>query len=113
MRLAAAFGETWTTTGDRTREGPLPAAEGARDVHEQMKRLDDACAASGRSPSSLQRLVLSGPQLDPGLASVEAFRDTLGHYEEIGVTDFVLHWPRSEGPFTADLAIFEAAVTAR
>jgi alkanesulfonate monooxygenase SsuD/methylene tetrahydromethanopterin reductase-like flavin-dependent oxidoreductase (luciferase family) len=113
MRLAAAIGETWVTTGDRVREGPLPAAEGARIVRDQMRGVDDACAAVGREPSSLQRLVVSGPQLDAGLASVEAFGDTIGRYEEVGVTDFVVHWPRSEGPFVADLTIFEAAVTTR
>jgi alkanesulfonate monooxygenase SsuD/methylene tetrahydromethanopterin reductase-like flavin-dependent oxidoreductase (luciferase family) len=111
MRLAAAHGEMWVTTGDRTREGPLPATEGARVVREQLQRVDDACTALHREPLSLQRLVVAGPQLDPGLESVEAFRDTVGRYEEIGVTDFVLHWPRSEGPFVANLTIFEAAVT--
>ncbi len=112
MRLAAAMGETWVTTGDRARR----AAAGRRRreiVRDQMHRVDDVCAAVGREPSSLQRLVVSGPQLDSGLASAEAFGDTLGRYEEVGVTDFVVHWPRSEGPFVVDLTIFEAAVATR
>jgi alkanesulfonate monooxygenase SsuD/methylene tetrahydromethanopterin reductase-like flavin-dependent oxidoreductase (luciferase family) len=112
MRVAAALGEMWVTTGDRTQEGPLPAAKGSSVVRGQLQRVEDACTAFGREPLSLRRLVVSGPQLDPGLASVEAFRDTVGRYAEVGVTDFVVHWPRSEGPFVADLRIFEAAVTA-
>ena len=109
MRLAATHADTWVTTGDRARrEGPpLPAAEGAEVVRRQMSQLDDACAAAGRDPSSLARLVLTGPELDGGLASVEAFRDTSGRYAEAGVTDLVVHWPRTEEPYAAELATFE------
>jgi alkanesulfonate monooxygenase SsuD/methylene tetrahydromethanopterin reductase-like flavin-dependent oxidoreductase (luciferase family) len=107
MALAAQFGETWVTTGDRSRETPLRAAAGAAVVREQMGRVDDACAAIGRDPATLARLVLCGTVLDSGLASVEAFRETVGEYAAIGVTDFVVHWPRESGPFAADLATFE------
>ncbi len=107
LRLAATYGETWVTTGDRRREGPVSAEDGARDVREQMARLDEACAEVGRDPSSLRRLVLAGPTLDAGLTSVEAFTDTVGRYAEVGVTDFVVHWPRANEPYEADLAAFE------
>jgi hypothetical protein len=57
--------------------------------------------------------VLSGPVLDAGLASVEAFRDTLGRYAEVGVTDFIVHWPRPAPPYAGDLASFERIVSSR
>ena len=38
---------------------------------------------------------------------MEAFRDTAGRYAEAGVTDLVVHWPRAEEPYAADLATFE------
>jgi alkanesulfonate monooxygenase SsuD/methylene tetrahydromethanopterin reductase-like flavin-dependent oxidoreductase (luciferase family) len=107
MRLAATYGQIWVTNGDRTREGRMGAKEGAQVVREQIARLDDACAQVGRDSASLRRLVLSGPRLDGGLASVEAFRDTIGRYAEAGVTDFVVHWPRPDEPYAADLATFE------
>jgi alkanesulfonate monooxygenase SsuD/methylene tetrahydromethanopterin reductase-like flavin-dependent oxidoreductase (luciferase family) len=107
MGLAARYGESWVTTGDRSREGQLNAEEGAKVVAEQMIRLDEACVEAGRDPRSLRRLVLTGPLLDGGLASVEAFRDTIGRYAEAGVTDFVVHWPRADEPYAADLATFE------
>jgi alkanesulfonate monooxygenase SsuD/methylene tetrahydromethanopterin reductase-like flavin-dependent oxidoreductase (luciferase family) len=107
MRLAATYGQIWVTNGDRAREGKMSATEGAKVVREQICRLDDACARVGRDPASLRRLVLSGPRLDGGLASVEAFRDTKGRYAEVGVTDFVVHWPRPDDPYAADLATFE------
>jgi hypothetical protein len=111
MRLAAEHGASWVTTGDRAREG-LSAAEGARVVAAQVARLEEACAAVGRAPASLQRLVLSGLALANGLDSVEAFRDTLGRYEAVGVTDFVVHWPRASPPFAGELAHFERVVSA-
>jgi len=107
MRLAANYGQMWVTTGDRTRQGTLLAADGAKVVRDQMAQVDDMCAKVGREPSSLRRLVLSGPLLDGGLASPEAFRDTTGRYAEVGVTDFVVHWPRLNEPYAADLKTFE------
>ena len=112
MRLAAIHGQSWVTTGDRRREGTLGAAEGARIVAEQMARLEEVCLQLGRDPRSLRRLVLTGPMLDAGLASVEQFTDTVGRYGELGVTDFVVHWPRAEEPYAADLVTFERIFSA-
>jgi alkanesulfonate monooxygenase SsuD/methylene tetrahydromethanopterin reductase-like flavin-dependent oxidoreductase (luciferase family) len=111
MRLAACHGETWVTTGDRAREG-LGAAEGARVVAAQGARLEETCAEVGRDPRTLARMVLTGLALAPGLESVESFRETLGRYEAVGVTDFVVHWPRAAAPFAGDRARFERVITA-
>lgn len=107
MLLAAKYGQIWVTNGDRKQEQVMGAVEGAKIVREQMLRLDDICLQVGRDPSTLQRLVLSGPRLQSGLDSVASFQDTIGRYGEIGVTDFVVHWPRQNEPYQADLAIFE------
>jgi alkanesulfonate monooxygenase SsuD/methylene tetrahydromethanopterin reductase-like flavin-dependent oxidoreductase (luciferase family) len=111
MRLAADFGESWVTTGDRRRDG-LGAVEGARVIAEQSARLEGACAAAGRDPKTLGRMVLFGVGLAAGLDSAESFRDTLGRYEEVGVTDLVVHWPRAVEPFAGDLARFERVISA-
>jgi alkanesulfonate monooxygenase SsuD/methylene tetrahydromethanopterin reductase-like flavin-dependent oxidoreductase (luciferase family) len=107
MQLAATYAQTWVTIGDRVRQKFLQAEDGARSVREQMTRLDDICEANGRDPATLDRLVLTGPLLDGGLRSVEAFRDAAAAYEEAGVTDLVVHWPRPEEPYAADLDVFE------
>jgi alkanesulfonate monooxygenase SsuD/methylene tetrahydromethanopterin reductase-like flavin-dependent oxidoreductase (luciferase family) len=117
MQLAATYGDTWVTTGDLSSEGGrLDADKGVRVVREQMSRLDEACEAAGRDPASIARLVLTGARLDSGLSSLEAFTDTTGRYSEVGVTDFVVHWPRDDEPYAGDQAAFEeivAAVAAR
>lgn len=107
MRVAATYGETWVTIGDRRVERPLDAEEGVKVVREQMARLDEQCAHIGRDPASLGRLVLVDLCLDGGLNSVAAFQDTTGRYAAAGVTDFVVHWPRADGPFAGDLEGFE------
>lgn len=112
MRVAAVHAQTWVTNGDRAHEGPpLDSHAGTRVVREQTDRLDTACGSLGRDPASLSRLVLADLRLDGGLASRSAFEDTVGRYEEIGVTDFVVHWPRPDGPFARDLASFERIFT--
>jgi alkanesulfonate monooxygenase SsuD/methylene tetrahydromethanopterin reductase-like flavin-dependent oxidoreductase (luciferase family) len=112
MRLAAELAHTWVTVGDVTSRGAaLTAEEGPRVVRAQMAQLDEACAARGRDPSSMARLVLTGPLLDAGLTSVEHFRDTVGRYAEIGVTDLVVHWPRPSEPYAGDVTTFERIMT--
>jgi alkanesulfonate monooxygenase SsuD/methylene tetrahydromethanopterin reductase-like flavin-dependent oxidoreductase (luciferase family) len=112
MQVAARYGAAWVTTGDRTVEGLVPPSRGARMVAGQIARLEDACAAVGRDPATIDRLVLTGLVLDSGLRSVEEFRDAGGRYAEVGVTDLVVHWPRPAEPFAADLATFERIFSA-
>jgi hypothetical protein len=107
MRLAARFAETWVTTGNRTRPGPVDTAQGTRDVRAQIDRLEEACIESGREPATLSRLVVTGPTLTSGLDSADEFEDTVGRYAAIGVTDLVVHWPRANDPYKADYSIFE------
>ena len=102
MRLAAAHGHTWITTGDLKVEGPLDIAASARLVGEQVQRLDDICTAHGRDPATLPRLVSTGGQLASGLESPEAFADAVNRYAEVGVTDVVVHWPRPTPPYEGD-----------
>jgi alkanesulfonate monooxygenase SsuD/methylene tetrahydromethanopterin reductase-like flavin-dependent oxidoreductase (luciferase family) len=112
LRLAATFGQAWVTTGDRRTPGPLSASEGAAIVAAQIGRLEEACAEVGRDPATIDRIVLSGAEFDDGLSSVEAFREVVGEYEAVGVTDLVVHWPRDTEPYRADLATFERIFSA-
>jgi alkanesulfonate monooxygenase SsuD/methylene tetrahydromethanopterin reductase-like flavin-dependent oxidoreductase (luciferase family) len=112
MQVAARHGAVWVTTGDRAPDASYGAPEGAAIVADQMARLDAACAAVGRDPSTLQRLVLLGVGLEAGLSSIGEFQDTVGHYAEVGVTDVVVHWPRPSEPFAGDVTTFERVISA-
>ena len=94
LRVAARHGATWIASDSRG---------AGRDL---VERLAEACAAENREPDSLARLVLVGHRERP-LASVEAFRDVAGRYEDAGFSDLVVHWPRPEEPFAADTVVLE------
>lgn len=105
MRLAARYGQTWVTTGERDFDEQLDAHRGAIVVAGQMHKLDAACEAEGRDPSTIDRLVLADFQLGAGL---DDFQATCDAYEAVGVTDFVVHWPRATEPFAGDPEVLRA-----
>jgi alkanesulfonate monooxygenase SsuD/methylene tetrahydromethanopterin reductase-like flavin-dependent oxidoreductase (luciferase family) len=108
MALAVEQAEMWVTNGDRQHTGePLRAAEGAALVQAQMARLDAHCAATGRDPATLARLVCTGARLDAGLGSIAEWQETRDAYAAIGATDLVVHWPRPSEPYAGDPAILE------
>ena len=94
LRLAARYGATWIASDSRG---------AGRDL---VERLAEACEAEDRDPRSLDRLALVGHRERP-LDSLEAFRDVAGRYAEAGFSDLVVHWPRPEEPFKADVAVLE------
>lgn len=114
LAMAAAHGRGWVTTGDRNPagDGPPDAAGAAAMVAAHVRRLEGACEAAGRDPATIDRYVITGPLLDPGLTSPERFRDMLGRYAEAGITDVVVHWPRPTDPFRGDLPTFERCIAA-
>ena len=61
----------------------------------------------GRDVSTINKLVLTGVDLHAGLESVESFRESVGLYAGVGVTDLVVHWPRATAPFAGDVGTFE------
>jgi alkanesulfonate monooxygenase SsuD/methylene tetrahydromethanopterin reductase-like flavin-dependent oxidoreductase (luciferase family) len=113
MRITVEHGQGWVTIGTRDREGgAAPIEEGLATVRDQLARLDEACAAGGRDPATLDRMVLTGLNLDSGVGSVDQFEDTLGRWAELGVTDYVVHWPRPTPPYQGDEAAFVRACEA-
>jgi alkanesulfonate monooxygenase SsuD/methylene tetrahydromethanopterin reductase-like flavin-dependent oxidoreductase (luciferase family) len=111
MRTVARFGQAWVTTGPRGVDRPLDATAGARVVAEQLALLASACEEVGRPEEVPERVVLAGPGLDQGLASPQQLTDTLGTYAAVGVTDFVVHWPRSSDPYRGDRDHFEKVIS--
>jgi alkanesulfonate monooxygenase SsuD/methylene tetrahydromethanopterin reductase-like flavin-dependent oxidoreductase (luciferase family) len=107
MALAARYGSAWVTTGPRGQTEPLSGAQGAAMVREQMAALHRACEAEGRDPSSIDRIVLTGLELDDGLRSPDAFAEVKAAYASVGVTDLVIHWPRASGVYEGDASILD------
>lgn len=97
LRLAAATADAWITNGSPTAPDSQPATT-HRIISEQVARLDDAAAALGRDPSTIDRIVMIDSDDGRPLRSVEAFRDYVGRYGELGFTDLVFHHPRPDDP---------------
>ena len=110
MRTVARSGQAWVTTGPRGPERPCDPVSGARVVARQSAVLDSACAAVDRPEGVTDRMVLAGPGLEQGLDSPQQFHDTLGAYAEVGVTDFIVHWPRPSDPYRGDRRHFEQVI---
>jgi alkanesulfonate monooxygenase SsuD/methylene tetrahydromethanopterin reductase-like flavin-dependent oxidoreductase (luciferase family) len=111
MEVAARHGSMWVTNGDRSHRGPpLDPIQGAKVVSRQLERLEEVCKQEGRGLGAIDRLVLTGSRLDSGLGSPAQFAELVDAYEEVGVTDIVVHWPRAEGPYAGDEAVLEQIV---
>jgi alkanesulfonate monooxygenase SsuD/methylene tetrahydromethanopterin reductase-like flavin-dependent oxidoreductase (luciferase family) len=100
LALTARHADAWITIGDPWHDGSDAGIE--RAVREQTRRLEDACAAIERDPSTIDRILLAGAGEDRPIASVAAFEDHVGRYEALGITDIVVHHPRAEDPHWDD-----------
>ena len=101
LALAARLGDGWVTT---SRDGD-DAEAWWQAAGELSKRLDDACDAVGRDPSTIARTLSLDSEAFHSLASVGAFEDAVGHATELGFADVVSHWPREHGLYAADDAV--------
>lgn len=108
MRLAARHGAYWVTSGAPNQFERLRYDAALPLVRQQIAALDEACEAVGREPGSLRRLLVTGAMIGGILDSVEAFRDALGRYAEVGITDVVIHWPRQKEPYQGRVEMLEA-----
>ena len=86
IRLVARCADAWITTGD------------AATVRTHGDWLAAECAAAGRDPAEIDRIILVTNAHGRPLSSVDAFVDFVGRYAELGFTDVVFHDPRPGDP---------------
>jgi alkanesulfonate monooxygenase SsuD/methylene tetrahydromethanopterin reductase-like flavin-dependent oxidoreductase (luciferase family) len=105
LRLVVELGQQWVTIGPTSGEPRTPdSILGA--VRHQCALLDAACAAYGRDPATLGKLLLWGPT-ETILTSPDQFDDLAAPYEELGFDEFVLHHPAQSGPYSGSVPVFE------
>jgi alkanesulfonate monooxygenase SsuD/methylene tetrahydromethanopterin reductase-like flavin-dependent oxidoreductase (luciferase family) len=107
MALAARYADIWVTTGAPEHSSGERYDRSMPALRTYMARLDEACAAAGRDPGSLRRLLFTGTRACGVLDSVEAYRDAAGLGEQAGITDLVVPWPRREPPFEGNEDVLE------
>ncbi len=104
MRLVARHGDGWVTTGRQTED----EREWWSSVVELSSVMDEVLASENRGSASVDRYLSLDSGGEYGLTSVEYFRDALGRARELGFTDVVVHWPRSDGPYAGHESVLEA-----
>ncbi|WP_258344890.1 LLM class flavin-dependent oxidoreductase [Saccharopolyspora gregorii] len=95
MRLAARYGQGWVTTGS----GGDDVEAWWRGVAELTKKFDDALAAEGKAPARVHRYLQADAAPAYSMSSVEYFKEVVGRAAELGFTDVVTHWPRTDSPY--------------
>lgn len=100
LRIAAEYADTWNSYGGFV----ASEDEIARRTADRAHRLDDLCVEIGRDPSSIGRSLLvlessgnlEGAPPTRAFASEEAFRDLVGRYRDIGITELIFYFPEAE-----------------
>lgn len=113
MRLAARHAEYWVTNGTSPAPGLIAPAADPKLVAEQVARLREVCEREGRDPGTLRTLLLNVNREEPPLRSVAAFEDAVGRFEEAGITDMVVPFPRTQPPFVGARATLERIAATR
>jgi alkanesulfonate monooxygenase SsuD/methylene tetrahydromethanopterin reductase-like flavin-dependent oxidoreductase (luciferase family) len=97
IALVARRADAWITLADPTT--PEDRLADILDlVQTNVRRLDDACAAIGRDPSTVRRIFMS----DRPIGSVSSFEDFAAALDSFGFTDVVFHHPRADDPVWAE-----------
>ncbi|MGA5759540.1 LLM class flavin-dependent oxidoreductase [Nonomuraea bangladeshensis] len=107
MELAVRHADLWITQ-DISQNPATYAGTPHAEVRRQIALLDEICAEQGRAPETLPRLAVLGYGGERPLASIEAFRDCLGRYAQLGISTLAVLWPRGEQA-GAQLAVLEQA----
>ena len=103
LALAVRIADGWVTTAGADDD----TEAWWRKAGELITRLDEACAAAGREPSSIRRTLSLDAEARYSLASLGAFDDAVGRAEELGYTDVVSHWPRERGLYAGEESVLE------
>ncbi|MDR5701065.1 LLM class flavin-dependent oxidoreductase [Agromyces aerolatus] len=103
LELTVRIADGWITTGGEHDDAEVWWT----GVERLARRLDDACESAGRVPGSLARTLSLDAEGRYSLESVGAFEDAVGRATELGFTDVVAHWPRTEGVYAGRESVLE------
>ncbi len=105
LRTAARHADGWNTLGGqaypaaRDPSARISLAEAVASTKRLSDRLDAICEEEGRDPRSITRSVLVYRTLDDPLASLDAFDEYVGAYQEIGIEEVIFYWPPLDNLF--------------
>lgn len=105
MKLAASHAGGWVTTGTSDpADGLEPWWQNIAELSCRFTDVEEECG-TGQSMDRLLSVDASGV---PALSSVSYFDECVGRANDLGFTDLLIHWPRTEGVYAADEAVLES-----
>lgn len=111
LAAAAAYADVWNTYGtlfsQLVRGVRLPPDESVAVTRRRSLALDEECERIGRDPATVTRSFMLAFTQDRPWTSVQEFRETIGRYAEIGITEFMFPFPL-QGPH--DPEVFDRVV---
>ncbi|MDT0492872.1 LLM class flavin-dependent oxidoreductase [Streptomyces griseus] len=107
LRLAARYADIWVTAGRPGWGEPARYDRAVPRLAGQLRALEEACAAAGRDPATVRRLVVTGAMIRGVSDSASAYQDACGLFEAAGFTDVVSHWPRDGFPYQGRIEVLE------
>jgi alkanesulfonate monooxygenase SsuD/methylene tetrahydromethanopterin reductase-like flavin-dependent oxidoreductase (luciferase family) len=86
LRVVAEYADAWNSFGS------------VEEMRVRNALLDEQCQALGRDPTSVRRGLYGWASMLPSdpWASVDAFREMVGAYAEVGINEFLIDQPRPE-----------------
>jgi alkanesulfonate monooxygenase SsuD/methylene tetrahydromethanopterin reductase-like flavin-dependent oxidoreductase (luciferase family) len=103
MSIAAHHATGWIATGPETEDltawwhGVAAAAERFREM----------LAKQGRAEHTIDYYLNADSSPTYSMSSVEHFRDVAGQASELGFTDLIVHWPRTDGLYAGSETVLE------
>ncbi len=88
LKVAAKYADTWNTYGGWN----LTPQQTLETLRERCDQLEQYCTQIGRDPNTITRSFLVGLTDDKPFASLDAFRDFIGRYGEIGFGEFIFYY---------------------
>ncbi|TDC74567.1 LLM class flavin-dependent oxidoreductase [Streptomyces hainanensis] len=97
LTVAARHADVWSSYGSlfsQLRRGVrLTEAESVRLTARRGRLLDEHAERAGRDPATIRKTFMAGFTEDAPFESVERFRDFVGRYATIGITEFMFPFP--------------------
>ena len=108
LALAAEMADGWVSFGH-------PGADRSKSTYDsvraQLGLLEELLEARGRVPGSMERVLLDFEGDERPLDSYAAFIDWAGRYNELGMSEVVVHWPIPDSEYDCDSTVFERIAT--
>ena len=88
LKVTAQFADSWNTFGGFG----LSTQENLAVTRQRCEMLEDHCAKIGRDPGEIRRSFLVGVTQDTPFASLEAFYDFIGRFQQLGFSEFIFYY---------------------